>query len=674
MNFLLNNFSFIKPFLNNPGLLERIDLAINNFTILAIIIIILSVIYLLLPDKTKKIFILIIISFFIALPFIIRAFWSYAYDTPFALICFISDLFAFLFLCSIIGNLIFNIFSKKIYSLLSNITIGVVFLTICFLFCSLIRVNIIFNTPLLIIHLLITIFIIFKLIRMLLPYELNHKLIFTWLKLKINFVSLLLILVIILPFLPFLFTPAPPDADITTMSELTGYLLQGKSLEHAESGFKTEWFSFRYPAGLPSLAWGISNLLNVRASEALLLIWVLSYLLLIINIKKLGNYFKLNNFLIVLFSLNLTITYFYGLLGGQVQEMLAYAIGLEMLYLIFKNKLNLSLLCLSAAILLQPIVAIPFLIIMLVNLFKTSLKKEFISQDIFGACILLLTLAYVFILGTGKALSINQPQMMLNDLTLQIFIKNIIHWLNYDTFNLSFFFLFLLVAVIGHKIYAKEQKISYPIGLVVIWFFSANLINGLFGATYLYGFTATFQASFSIIAIWILSVGFTYKILSFYFPRIKNIIFCAFIIIWLIFLAPGFELKPASVFTTHSDVRMCRYLEKIVNKKEIIANITPPSNKWGIDRIQYSWVRGGSARNTLFARAGDHQIKNGYVIQKPFNLVLQSNDINKIIQEFKEKHINYLLILARPETLEFVKPAKLKPIKKINQTYLYKIN
>ena len=666
-NFLAN-LPFTKPFLDNPGLIERLDLAVSNFFVIAFTVAALALIYFLLPAKFKKLFLVLIVSAFIALPFFIRAFWGYAYDTPFALLSFASDLFVLIYLFSLIGKWFYQ--KGNFYS---QLTIGTALGTVFFLFGTLIGLNFVFSKPLVIVHFFIAAFIIIKLSRIIINHDLKKMI--QIIKPQFNLVSLLFILVILLPLTPFLFTPAPPDADITTMSEMTGYLLQGKSLQHAASGFKTEWFNFRYPAGLPSLAWGISNLLNVRASESLLLLWVFSYILLIINIRKLGSYFKLNPFLIVLFSLNLTITFAYGLFGGQVQEMLTYAIGIGLIYLIFENKNNLSLACLAAAILLQPIVAIPFFIITLVNLLKVALKKEFIHQDLFGALVLALTLVYIFILGTGNAVIPSQPQMMLNDLTRPIFFKNILMWLNNDTFNLSLFFLILIFALIGHKLYWKEQKIFYPLCLVLVWFLGANLINGLFGATYLYGFTATFQASFSIIAIWILCVGFTYKILVFHFANFKKIFFAAFIMIWLIFLAPGFDLKPVSVFITHSDVRMCRYLEKIMGPKELIANITPVSEKWGMARMSYSFVRGCSSANTLFARVGEeHQIKNGKIEPRPFNQVLNSNDINKIALELKKNKVDYLLVLARPETEDFVRNSKLKPFKQIKHTYLYRLN
>ncbi len=666
----LLNFSFFQPFINNPSLGERINLFITNFSFLTLIIICLTLLFIIIPKKFQKYYLLTIMFLFFITPFLMRTFFMYAYDTPLGLLSIIADITILLIIFYKIGDFFINTSNS-----INKLTLGLVFVLLISFFSVFLKLNYLLNRPTIIIHFIVTTTVIIIFVgNKILKDELNFPSIFNFLKSLLKPEYLILLLVILLPLAPYLFTPAPPDADITTQSEIMGYIFQGKTLHHASTGYYDEWFFIRYPAGLSSFGWGIAQLLNLRASEALLLIWFLSYFLLIMAIRNLARLFKLNIFIILLFSLNLTITGYYGLTGGQVQEMLAYFLGLQMIYFLITKKINLALLILSAGIIVHPIVSLPFLLVFLVNFMKNIIKKERHFHFIWGGIILCLSIIYIIWLGSGQTLYLSQPAMLLKDLTPTIFINNLLRWLNNDTFYLSFFFIFLFLALFGYKYYWQEkEKQFFPLFLLITWFLGANLINGLFGSTAPYHFTATFQASFSVIGIWILSVGLGYKILITHFPQFQKSFFILFILIWLFFLAPGFHLTPVSVFINHSDIRMCRYLEKIIKKDDLVANITPISQEWGTDRNYYSFIRGNSRANTLFARIGAHEIKNGKILNKSFNSILALSDINQMIVELRKKNINYLLILARPETAEFVNKSKLKPIKNFGLTFLFKL-
>jgi hypothetical protein len=139
-------------------------------------------------------------------------------------------------------------------------------------------------------------------------------------------------------FIPNIFTAGMPDADITLMTEITGYLIQGQNLLSVSSGVGDEIYSAAYPAGLPALMWLHSHLLNIRASESVLLLWVMPYPLVVFSLIRLAGLLGLNIYIVALFSLNLSLTGMFGLAGGQVQELLVYALGIAVVIASIQEK------------------------------------------------------------------------------------------------------------------------------------------------------------------------------------------------------------------------------------------------------------------------------------------------------------------------------------------------
>src|SRR5207247_9651908 len=99
----------------------------------------------------------------------------------------------------------------------------------------------------------------------------------------------------------------------------------------------------------------------------------------------------LNPFLIALFSLNEAITGWFGLRGGQVHEMLGYALGVAHLTLLLEKKCLASALCLGASIVIHPIIALPFCMV-----FATFVLRGFFMVHS-GSVVLVIILVFALV-------------------------------------------------------------------------------------------------------------------------------------------------------------------------------------------------------------------------------------------------------------------------------------
>jgi hypothetical protein len=138
--------------------------------------------------------------------------------------------------------------------------------------------------------------------------------------------------VVALPLLPYLFSPAPPDCDISSQAEITGYLMQGQSLHPIAIGVPGEWWTIRYSAGLSALTWFSVSILDAQASTGLYLLWILTFLLFVFLLREIAKGLKISTLWLRLFTLNTTLTSAYSFAGGQLQEMMAYTLGAGMLF------------------------------------------------------------------------------------------------------------------------------------------------------------------------------------------------------------------------------------------------------------------------------------------------------------------------------------------------------
>jgi hypothetical protein len=647
--------SFVK-FYSYPGVIERIELFTINIPIFVFILASTAIAYRVISDSLKSAFLKSVFTLIAVCPFLIRYFYGYAYDTPFAIISQIADIALLLFL-------VFKVGSKISYrkNIVLNCSIGLSIFALLFTVAIILNINYLVSVPFTAIHLLFVGWFVFEIWSI----DLNIS--------NLAHLDLAIItLVMILPFLPMLFAPAPQDADIITMTDMIGFLFQGQSFGHIYTGIRGEWFSLRYPAGFPSLGWGLSHILNIRASEVVLLLSFISLPLIIGNLYLLARQLNINKYVVLLFVINSKINGILGLHGGQVQEMLAYGLGIGMINLLFVKRLNQAMLAVSAATVIHPMVALSFWGVIVVwsilNLIKRKISIPQLLPSIFISAFTFLYLAH---LGTGDAIQLSWPVRVINTLTLNRFFSNIYAYLLSDTYNLPFF-LFSFFLVFLFKNFEKEK-----FAFIIIWLFGAILNDGFFG--YLGPETGRFLADFNIIAIWVLSVALSYSLIVQLIPKSLNIrwtVFPIFIFFWILYLAPGFRLKPESTFVTHSDIRMGRFMEDNLENDSLVANIRPskdPSSQLLPNGLGFM-MRGNSSKNTIFHRLGsNHQIKNGIIkSRKPYNQC-KILDPNKSYSCLAKLGVTHLVIGARPYSKEFVSLLNIKPIKQYGETYLFDI-
>ncbi len=290
----------LVKFQSNPAFLERIELAISN-----------SWLFIFAPlaflawkqlggaslGKWQTVFLPLAL-----VPCILRWLGFYPYDSPIALLSWILDLGVILCIFILIGS-----FSRSSYSLIERGTLGAAGLLAACVMLTFVGFQAFIGPPAVGLSLLIV------LLTLGLKYLQQRRPTGLILDMSYSYLGFFLVMVSV-PVIPYLFTPSPPDADITAMKEITGFLFQGQVLDHVLPGPVGEYFSIRYPSGLPSLAWILGLSLYMGASEVLTLIWILSWLLLVGNFVTLARHLKGNIWITTLYSLNGTFTGYFGLL------------------------------------------------------------------------------------------------------------------------------------------------------------------------------------------------------------------------------------------------------------------------------------------------------------------------------------------------------------------------
>ncbi len=652
-----NLLAWISNLINlqyNYGVFERLEIALSNIIFLSLIFFIFFLLkFFYSTQKLVKVFFIL----FIILNLIQKINSTYTYDTSLALIFILIDLLFILMSLYFIGYIINK--SKRInYLYFSD---GLSFIIFISSILVSFNINYYISLPSYYFYIFSSFFIIY----------------FTVFKFKkgifnFNRIYFIYFLILLIPFSLYSFVPAPPDADITTVSEIIGYLFQGANLFHAQTGISDSWIFIRYPNGLPSVSWLFSHLLNVRSSEVLLLFWFLSYFLLIFNLAKLGKHIGLPVFVIIIFSLNTTINGRYGLTGGQLQEILAYALGIAMINNLIIKKNVASTFNINAAILTHPIVSIPFIIIyffyMLFNFTNVSIIKKNINEIFAIFLIFTYPILYYLYLSLGYTENISIIHEALSNVNLKKFFYEMYRNIQSDTFGFSFFILIIFYAF-SKKIINKDFFI-----ISLLWILGSMLIDGFFRSHP----SGPFSGSLSIIGLWILSVSIFFKIL-YEQLRIKTtyIKITLLLITYLFICFPSININYFSVFTTHAEIKISRYIEKNLTDNDLIVNVRPP-NEWG----PWNYVRGNTGKHTTYARISEHQIKKGIIKQGPNFLECYNNsNLNYNLKKFesslfhclKSKGATHLLIISRHSSAEFIKKLNSKPIVNYGESYLYEL-
>jgi len=650
-------FTWISKFIHLPdnyGVLERLEIAINNIIYLFLIFIIfflLKFFY-----STQKL-IKILFVLFVILNLIHKINSTYTYDTSFALIFIVIDLLFILISLHFIGYILDK--NKRItYLYFSD---GLSFIILLSSISVSFNLNYYIGLPSYYLYIFSFFFLIFWFVYKFKKENFNIN--------KLNFIYFIILLT---PFSLYFFVPAPPDADITTISEIIGYLFQGANLFHAQTGISDSWIFIRYPNGLPSVAWIYSHLLNIRSSEILLLFWFLSYFLLIFNLAKLGKHLGLPIFIIIIFSLNTTINGRFGLTGGQLQEILSYALGIAMIKNLIIKKNVASTINISAAILTHPIVSIPFLIIyffyMLFKYANVRFIKKNITEIFTYFLIFTYPILYYLYLSLGYTENISIIHEAISNVNVKKFFYEMYRNIQSDTFGFAFFILIIFYAFRKNII----NKDFFIISL--LWFLGSILIDGFFRSHN----AGPSSGSFSIIGLWILSISIFFKILYEQLRIGNKYIKLTLVLITYLFICfPSININYFSVFTTHAEIKISRYIEKNLTNDDLIVNVRPP-NEWG----PWNFVRGNTGKHTTYGRMSEHQIKKGIIREGPNFLEcynnINSNNNSKTFESslflcLKSKGATHLLIMSRHSAEEFIKKLNSKPIINYGESYLYKL-
>ncbi len=215
-----------------------------------------------------------------------------------------------------------------------------------------------------------------------------------------------------------------------------------------------------------------------------------------------------------------------------------------------------------------------------------------------------------------------------------------------------------------------------PYLVLILWLFGGLLIDGLFGKT---RWIARFQANFSTIGFFIMATSLTVVIFSDiiqlslrkYFvkpPRRPLILIVCALAIWGVKFLPTIMFTPQSVFTTHSDIRVCRWVDQNIGQDILIANIRPPGETSSNFDGYGFMTRGNCVRSTIFDRVTDH-----HALHQKRTLDISAcrkSDMITYLSCLKNHGITHVLFDARPQTKSYVAVVKKMVIFSEGSTYL----
>ncbi|MBN8219217.1 MAG: hypothetical protein J0L75_21435 [Spirochaetes bacterium] len=654
----------LEPYLQNPGFLEKVHLARTNLPAILLLILVLILLYRYRRARFAPLVAWAGLAVLALIPFVLRAFDGYAYDSPLAFLAWAGDLAILGWGLSRLGGLLRPVRGEPIL----EISLGVAGLCFLATLATWAGAQAFIPRPSPITHLLLALACLALIGRSL--WRRRHAPAAAPRSPTERWEGVLAVVVIALPVLPYLFTPAPPDCDINSMSELLGFFFQGQSLSHVATGLQGETFAVRYPAGLPSLAWAVAHSLNLAGSEVLLLLWLLTFALLVLNLWRLAKELGGHGAVALLFTLTTTLTGAFGFSGGVVQDMLAFVLGIAMIRLLLRDQFLLATLCLGASGFLQPIVTVSFAFAYGFWWLRPLARRSWPPRLWAVAGLSFLAVAYLYFATMAGSTEPSQPALMLAALTPATFFRNVLFWLDFDTHHLWPFLAVLAVPFLP-RFRGESPELRWAVGAILFWFLGGCALNGAFGDTVRFNYTATFQKGFTVVGPLILSLslaaGFLLKKAS---PAKNAWVLSSFLLLWILFLFPGFDPKPVSVFTTHSDIRMAKTVLRKLPEGACIANLNPYSATWGKSRNYYSFVRGDSFHHTVFGRLNTHSVKKGRYADRSFDQTIHAGStLADFKAGFAKMGATHLLIIARPESDGFC--AGSVPLARIGSTYLY---
>lgn len=593
---------------------------------------------------------------------VLRLYSGYTYDLPIALFSYASDFFLMGLFIYLIGSLVIG---KAQY--LECIAVGIASFCLLMILTTAIGIQIVLASPNNLFYLLFFFVGIYCTIKTNIVSNLSPLTLF--IKYKYHLAILVLISIFILSYL---FSPAPVDADIMTIVEKIGYLFQGQFLSFAKSGVPSEILEIRYPPGLAVLGYGISWLLNIRACESLTLWWFFSYFLLFASSLYLSRVLKQNPFLPILFLLSYPVFKLMGFGAGQVQEFLSYGLGIFLLGLIISDKgLLVATLVLCASVFIHPIVSLPFCLLYLIYFTKNivlSIRNNRISKSYPIFSLIIVSILYFYFFSIHGSEIKSQPKTILMELSPLIFLQNLYQWLNTDLGYIWFLLLFSPL-LFFNKSYNKKI-----LSLFFVWLFGALLIDGLFGSIKEF----RFQGNFSTIGVFAFIISFYARSLT---QILKNrfIPTILFTVIWVAFFATRISLKRGGEsFTTHSDIKLGRIIEKKLSKDAFIVNVGYPYFPWSkyynpeYTHMHYWSARGNFSRNTLFSRLDLHQLKKPRKSRDRYIKCLMGNKI-KIMPCLKNLGATHLFIDAFSNDPSDVNKVFGEPLYRVGNSIIYKL-
>jgi hypothetical protein len=607
------------------------------------------------------------LTLLILMPFLVRAHSSYAYDLPLGLLCNLGDLVVLSIGFHVMGGWL----SRKRDPL--RMFHGIAFLTLLAVGLSLLGIQSLLRLPSPLLHGISTI----------------GGLLWVWTRKgplfrKITRLEIGLVLFVFASIFPrHLLLPAPPDADLTSMASMIGILFQGNYLDNAPLSPFGDFVSIRYPAGLPGLSWFLANFINVRASESLLLLWQTTFLLLPLSLIWLNRQFRVPWWLTLMLCFNTSFLGPGGWDGGQVNEFLTLSLSVIGLVLLIRNKTSLALLSISAALLIQPMVTVPFLFAGGVYILKFRLfLKNFLVK-----CIpFLLAGIYLFWVTIFQQTHSSTPEKFLKSLTTDQFFSNLQQLLNREMTDRFIYtggsgssepeWAVLLLAVFGVWLLLLIRKTVKPYWILSILMLGELLLAGCFKG-YFRG------SSNMIIPLLIVGVGTMYvafkSLLSVQLRQnervIKKTLMGLIIVFWLIWLVPDKEywIPRSFVFTTHSNIRLGRWIEMNTDPNIVLANVDlyEYQNNWNFGFM----ARGDTSRHVL------HERFRGFHLNSR-SMRLDENRARDCIMKpqkygwgicYKKLGATHLLISAHPLSDKMFRGTNNPSLMKVKKSYLIKL-
>lgn len=624
----------------NTALQERLVMSFSGLIYLAAVGLLLIIVHTTRREKFEKVVLLTLWAHLIGSA-LVRIFFTYSYDLPFIGPAFqYVDLILIIFLCARIGACLREIrfstgqtIAAGFVALLSAVML--VYFVIGLPFISIRTAN------------LMSAFFVSAFSIWAVRYRTRLEADFFSITSSTGLIKCLLGLALALPIILYIGAPAPPDNNIVQSGDLLGFAVTSPGLMASQTGFGNEVWQLRYPAGIVGALSIPTLFLASRAAEASFMLWVFSWLLYILAAIALTKHCRSKPMIAAALCLNITVTGSAALNGGQIQELLSYSIGAFTLCWMIQRNYKFGALGLCCCLVLQPVVALPFLIAGTYILIGDIKRKglQLLSKLYVPVGMVIGVLTYLVAIGPMMDSSNpSQPSILLSELTPALFLTNIIKWLRSDSLGLW------PLVIVGFGLLLRDKGIDRRVkGAVLSWLGGALVIDGLFGAT---KWVVRFQANYSTILLSQVAIGYGLsRIADLPQMRVRLLRYSlgALMIFGWVFAnhGPGFRLKPESVFVTHSDVRLMRLADGMMGREARIFNTRPPGEAFGWG----SFCRGQLWRPCWNHGYGSHEIAFGNVRGESQQRCKMESD--NFIACLKSEGFDFILIASRASSPQF---------------------